>query len=605
MNVSDIAAKCGGAKKVGDRHYLALCPAHNDGRPSLDIIEKGGKALFTCRAGCPKDKVTAALQAIGAWPSRERFKPSQAVVAKYDYCDEVGKLLFQVCRLSPKDFRQRRPDGAGGWIWNTEGVRKVPYRLPELLAAKAGANAHPPRVYIVEGEKDADRLIDKWILAATTNPGGAGKWRGDYNDHFAGFDVVIIPDNDEPGRKHAQDVGTNLYGVAASVSILDLPGLPPKGDVSDWLDLHPEATSQSDLERYAKPFNPSGDPKLSVGTLLFKQGSKCMPRKIDWVWNGYLPKGKVVILAGIKTAGKSTITIDFMATVTSGGSWPDGTQAEPGDVIVWSAEDDFEDTILPRFLSAGGDHDRIYFIEGVLDERGEKRPFDPSVNMPALQEAAAKLPNLKLAVIDPVVLVLPTRSDSHKNTETRRGLQVLVDFAAEFNIPVIGITHFTKGSDDKIPVERITGSLAFAAVPRVILAVAADEKGGERRLIRVASNIGPDGGGYEFSLIQATVPDRDFLAQRVDWGKRLTGSARELLNATKRPAEADAETFLNLFLENGPQPQKEIKAAADAHCHSWATIRRAKQKLGVKPYQNGRAWIWELPQRTTRQHAHD
>jgi putative DNA primase/helicase len=167
------------------------------------------------------------------------------IVATYDYPDESGKLLFQVVRFEPKDFKQRRPDGAGGWVWNTKDVRKVLYRLPELVAARR--NGTPPRVYIVEGEKDADRLAAQWGLLATTNPGGTSKWRSDYSIYFAGFDAVILPDNDDAGYKHAREVAATLRRVAASVRILELPGLPPKGDVSDWLDRNSDAT-QNDLE---------------------------------------------------------------------------------------------------------------------------------------------------------------------------------------------------------------------------------------------------------------------------------------------------------------------------------------------------------------------
>ena len=140
--------------------------------------------------------------------------------------DEKGRLLFQAVRLEPKSFRQRRPDGKGGWVWNLQGVKLVPYHLPELATAA--------RVYLVEGEKDADRL-QSLGLTASCNAQGAGKWRKSYNRHFQGKEIVVIPDNDDPGRSHAQAVAGHLHGVAASVRILELPGLPEKGDVSDWL----------------------------------------------------------------------------------------------------------------------------------------------------------------------------------------------------------------------------------------------------------------------------------------------------------------------------------------------------------------------------------
>ena len=150
-------------------------------------------------------------------------------------------MRYQVVRYSPKDFRARQPDGKGGWTWNLQGVERIPYRLPGLIEGIALGRT----VYITEGEKDADALHSLG-LTATTNAGGADKWRSEYNQYFAGADVVILPDNDEPGRQHAKATERAITGVAASVRILELPGLPGKGDVSDWLcDGH----TLSELER--------------------------------------------------------------------------------------------------------------------------------------------------------------------------------------------------------------------------------------------------------------------------------------------------------------------------------------------------------------------
>lgn len=159
-----------------------------------------------------------------------------------DYPDENGELLFQVVRYEPKDFRQRRPDDKGGYIWNIDGVRRVPYRLPEVLARPEGAP-----VFIVEGEKDVDRLRSLGLVA-TCNPMGCGegKWLDEFNQHFADADVIVIPDEDDPEAEkpenrtsaidHARRVCAAVSSEARSVKLLRLPGLSPKQDVSDWLD---------------------------------------------------------------------------------------------------------------------------------------------------------------------------------------------------------------------------------------------------------------------------------------------------------------------------------------------------------------------------------
>jgi putative DNA primase/helicase len=148
------------------------------------------------------------------------------LIATYDYMGPDGALMFQVCRYQPRDFRQRRPDDRGGWIWNLKDIEPVPYRLPALADADT--------VFIPEGEKDCDNLAALG-LTATTNPGGAGKWRPGYARYLRGKNIIVLPDNDRVGREHAQAVAASLTSVAASVTILELPGLPAKGDVSDWI----------------------------------------------------------------------------------------------------------------------------------------------------------------------------------------------------------------------------------------------------------------------------------------------------------------------------------------------------------------------------------
>lgn len=207
------------------------CPAHDDRNPSLTVSEgSDGRVLLRCHAGCAPEAVIEALDL----KMDDLFKSngrgySTEPLATYDYRDETGSLLFQVCRFEGKRFRQRRPDGRGDWVWNLKGVPRLIYRLPDLVENREAT------VFVVEGEKDADRLYELGITS-TTNSGGAGKWREEHSERLRERDVVIVPDNDEAGCKHGREVAGSLHGVASTVRILRLPGLPGKGDVSDWLD---------------------------------------------------------------------------------------------------------------------------------------------------------------------------------------------------------------------------------------------------------------------------------------------------------------------------------------------------------------------------------
>src|SRR3990172_6662520 len=217
--------------------WEARCLAHNDREASLCVgIGDGGRVLIHCQAGCDHPAV---MQALGL-TDRDLFAPTNGdgkhrgnaslgeIVAEYPYHDEHGTLLFQVVRFNPKTFRQRRPDGQAGWTWRVSGVRRVLYRLPELLAADPAA-----WVFLCEGEKDVDRLRSLGLVA-TTNVAGAKKWRAEYGEFMRGRRVAILPDNDEPGRQHAEQVEASLQGIASDVRVVELPGLPEHGDVSDW-----------------------------------------------------------------------------------------------------------------------------------------------------------------------------------------------------------------------------------------------------------------------------------------------------------------------------------------------------------------------------------
>jgi hypothetical protein len=155
--------------------------------------------------------------------------PKGKIVATYGYTDADGQLLYQVARLEPKDFRQRRPDGKGGWIWKLDD-RRVLYRLPEL------SKFPDATVFVCEGEKDTDRVADLGLCATCV---AAGKWTPECVAALKDREVIILEDNDDAGRKKALAAAHALYGTAKTIRIVSLPGLVDKGDVSDWLDADP------------------------------------------------------------------------------------------------------------------------------------------------------------------------------------------------------------------------------------------------------------------------------------------------------------------------------------------------------------------------------
>jgi hypothetical protein len=222
MNLHEILGLLQGVHRNG-KNWMALCPAHDDSNPSLAVSERKGKILLHCHAGCSKEKIVAAI-GIRIQDLFHENNREMRIVATYDYHNEKAELLFQVVRLEPKGFRQRRPDGKGGWLSNLNGVRQVLYHLPELMEAKAA--------FICEGEKDCDTAV-RIGFVATCNPGGAGKWRAEFSECLRGKELVIVADADKPGRKHAKDVATSVFGKAQSVKVVELPGAK---DLSEWTE---------------------------------------------------------------------------------------------------------------------------------------------------------------------------------------------------------------------------------------------------------------------------------------------------------------------------------------------------------------------------------
>lgn len=254
----DVLDALKGVKPSGDG-WIALCPAHPDARHSLSL-GKGddGRWLVKCHAGCETRAVVdaAGLTLADLMPDRNGdTRSTRRVLATYDYHDAGGALVYQVLRYEPKDFRQRRPDGAGGWVWDLKGVARVLYRLPQLAGQSTA--------WIVEGEKDADRL---WAagLVATTKAGGATGWEDEFTAQLVAAGVTrvwCVPDHDAPGEKFMARVVASCVRAGLHASCVTLPGVPAGGDVSDYLVSHGVADLLA-LTRHAAPPAPSDETQI-------------------------------------------------------------------------------------------------------------------------------------------------------------------------------------------------------------------------------------------------------------------------------------------------------------------------------------------------------
>ena len=335
--------------------------------------------------------------------------------------------------------------------------------------------------------------------------------------------------------------------------------------------------------------------------VVIERGSDLRIVPVAWLWRDWLARGKLHLLAGAPGQGKTTIALAFAATVTSGGRWPNGASCKPGNVLIYSGEDDPADTLAPRLLASGADMSRCYFVKGTRID-GEEQAFDPARDMEKLRKCIASMPGgIDLLIVDPIVGAVT--GDSHKNTETRRGLQPLVDLAAECRCALIGITHFQKGGQGTDPSMRVIGSVAFTALARVVMVAAKVQSEDDkplRVLARAKSNIGPDDGGFEYHLEQTEI-QTDVFASHVAWGNAVEGSARELLTDPDDDAGNDANdaaTILQAELASDCwTPADAAKKAVTRQGFTAKQVWSASKKLGVIRKKGGMTagWYWRLP----------
>lgn len=328
-------------------------------------------------------------------------------------------------------------------------------------------------------------------------------------------------------------------------------------------------------------------------------GADIKPLPITWLWPGWVPAGKLTILAGAAGTGKTTLALALAAVLSAGGRWPDGSMcAGQGNVLIWSSEDVADDTLVPRLIASGADLARCHFIEGIAQD-GESVPFDPSQDIPDLRRAVDAIGGVNLLLIDPIVSAVA--GDMHRANDVRRSLQAVVDFADAHGCAVIGITHFAKGGAGKAPQDRVIGSQAFGALARMVLVTAKEEGSNRRVMARAKSNIAPDDGGVAYSLELLTIGG-GIEATHAVWEGVIEGTAREILgdvehNDSEGGGERlDAEQFLRDLLADGPLPTRQIKADADGAGYSWATVRRAQKSLGISASKGGmkEGWTWRL-----------
>ena len=323
---------------------------------------------------------------------------------------------------------------------------------------------------------------------------------------------------------------------------------------------------------------------------------------ILWLWPGWLPLGKMTILAGAGGCGKTNLSLALIATITTGGFFPDGLRCEnPGKVLIYSTEDDPADTLKPRLIANDADISKVSFIAGRTNHEGKLEPFDPAKDFPKIEKYIKDNPDLKLLMIDPIISAVS--GDMNKANDVRRSLQPLVDLANQYNFAILGITHFAKGSLNNNPADRILGSQAFSALARMAWTAARRETEGDYIFVRAKSNISTLDGGIRYDL-ESMIVENIIETTKTSWLGVIDGAAKELLNTAELSGcennsvvDAAKEFLIELLSTVDKMSSKDVQAQAKEAGFSLASIRRAQERLNIKPFRphGEKSWFWSLP----------
>lgn len=397
----------------------------------------------------------------------DTVKPQEWLACAYDYIDENGEVRYQVLRYEPKTFRQRSRGSDGQWRNSMDGVEALPYHLPDIISRQTEA------LFIVEGEKACDALRKTGLLV-TTNHGGAGNWKPELDKWFANRQIVILPDNDEPGRNHGLKVARRLSDLAAAIKIVELPGLGPKGDVFDWLQSGHTRQELRELVKTTEKYDPDNqeseieiveEEQPDIYELLTAEQAMTQP-PVSFLIDGLIPKRSLAMLYGAPGAGKSFIALDMALAIAHGRQWRSKT-AEAGGVIYLAAE---------GFAGIGQRLKSWYAHNQILDHcdmRLIRVPVDflQTSEVEKLIRTIASLDfNVSLIVVDTVARSFS--GDENSAQEMGAFIKACGALGSATGAAIMGVHHSGKDSS-----RGMRGSSALLGACDTVLSVSKDENG--------------------------------------------------------------------------------------------------------------------------------
>ncbi len=510
----------------------------------------------------------------------------------YRYVDENDVTLYEVVRYDPKRFVQRVPLGSGLYKNKLNGVRRVPFHLPELRAAIKAART----IFVVEGEKDADALRALGFCATTNAQGAGWKWTPEFIEHFRGVKRVgFIADSDAPGRKAADERAALLAAVVDDVRVLDLARERSDGyDVSDWVA---EGHTADDLRAIVtKTPKVEGSAREAPRTARLVSTATIAPVETKYAVAPYIPRGEATWFEGTTKSGKTMVALDIAARVSNGTAFITGAPIERGTVAILTCEDDPARTIVPRLIVAGANLKRVSVLR--IEENGGECVPSFLTDLPRI-EAALREASVSLVIVDGTFGMLGV-SDSNSYTDAYASMVPFISMVRALDLAAIIIRHVRK--TDASALHRGIGSVGFGALARstISIAVDRDDETGVRRLFAHAgSNVGETGPTYAFRIEGVALKSFERTVGRLVWDGIVDVNADDAManRVSEDGTERDvAEEFLRGLL-GGPMPALEVYGAADKLKINRRTLRRAAKRCGVLFERRGfgQGSIWSPP----------
>lgn len=651
--LADIATRCERpVRGENEWQWSACCPAHPDTSPSLRIgAGDDGRPVVNCLAGCDYLEVRAALLGRGVSKSllRPAGKVKTASAAKPVREAKPAKPLPHESGLGNWHDRLMKDPGLKGkrgYLRDSRGLRPSTlmrfgighhykrFTLP--IRNEAGdlvnvrrydehavghnkminssghgtsrlyplevledADASEP-ILLVEGEWDALLAVQHGLIAVT-GTGGAGTPPKDLSP-LVDRSVYVVYDCDKAGRDGARKAAEALLPVAKEVFVVDL-GLPDGHDLTDWFVTHGRNDEAlRTLLADARPFAGEVTSATESDAPLYVTLADLERRPLNWVWAGRIPAGKLTMLEGDPGLGKSMLWAKVVAHLTTGEPLPgDGEVRDPSHVLVICAEDDLNDTIVPRLAAAEADLTRVHSLALHRDDKGHLIPLSIPEDLPRLRQTIEQT-NAALVVFDPITAYLSETINSGNDASVRRALTPLAEIAQTSGAAVLLIRHLNKQGDLKA-LYRGGGSIAFIGAARSGLIVDRHpEQEGVVVLAQTKSNLARGVPALTYSVESW---DEDITVPVVAWGVEMDLTADELLKKpdgrVDAPARDEAVTFLRDLLSDGPVSAREIKAHASEAGIAWRTVERAKERALVRTRrrqdEHGRilGWEWFIP----------